>query len=260
MLENQDAIDLVEKSNWTSKALLYLKNVFITEYDLKSGGLSVIKENSLLNNDVIEKLSSMEKEKRNIIIGKLQIKYPDLSAKMVEGFASARKTFVDKNNIKADQILSIKKDALFLINPKGIIEQVTPNLLFRAKNTYTSYLNINRKEFYYSPSLEFLEVKGIPDEIVQKQNEYLLKDMLRFMRQAEKITAPVLFSSLREYQSKYLKRELPTETYRNLENGKFSFDGYDMDEIDAEDIENVDISKNYTEYVLPMIRQLLLLD
>lgn len=260
MPENNEALELVSKSNWTSKALLYLKNVFITEYDLKSGGLSIIKENRLLNDDVITKLDALEKRNRNVVIGKLQLKYPDLSAKMVEGFTDARKKFVETNGIRADQILSIKKDAIFIINPSGIKEQITDNLLFRAKNTYTSYLNIGRKEFYYSPSLEFLDVKGLPDETVEKQKAFILSDMRTFMRQAEKITTPEMFASLREYQGRYLKRELPIETYRNLETGKFEFDGYESDETDQSEIESVDIKGNYLNYVLPMIRQILLLD
>jgi hypothetical protein len=256
----EEAEQLVEKSNWTSKALVYLKNVKITEYDLKDGGLSVITEYNLLTPDVIAKLKAIEKEKRNIVIGKLQAKYPKLSEEMVVGFKEARKAFVIRNSISSDKILSIKKDALFIINGINVQEQITPNLLFRGKNMYSSYLNLNKREFYFSPFNQDLDIKGLSEDVISKQSEYLLKSIKTFMRLAEKVQKDVLFDTLKDFQAKYLSKELDPEYYRNLDTGKFLFGEYEMDECFADWKGTLDISYNYINYVLPMIKQLLLLN
>ena len=83
-----------QKSNYTNKNILYLKNVSITEYDLKSGGFNVIREFKLLPEDKIKLLETYEKDKRNIVIGKIQAKSSKLSKEMVEGFGKARAKFV----------------------------------------------------------------------------------------------------------------------------------------------------------------------
>ena len=70
-------INVLLKSNWTNKEIKYLKNVSIVEYDLQSGGLNIIKQFKLLPQEKINQLESFDKEKRNIAVGKLQIKDKD---------------------------------------------------------------------------------------------------------------------------------------------------------------------------------------
>ena len=242
-----------QKSNYTNKNILYLKNVSITEYDLKSGGFNVIREFKLLPEDKIKLLETYEKDKRNIVIGKIQAKSSKLSKEMVEGFGKARTKFVELNRIPDENILSIKKDALFLINCNNIQGKVGEYLEFRMKNKYSSYMRLNNKEFYFSP-FEDLEVKGLSDECKEKQKDYLLKDINMFLNQNEKIPPEMLFNNLKKYRSNYLERKLPIETYRNLDTGVFNFGNFDLDDIDESFLTDLDISYNYINYVLPMIQ------
>ena len=105
-----------EKSNWINKNIKYLKNVSITEYDIHDGGLSIISEYQLLPKNKIEKLKTYEKQQKNIVIGKLQAKNPDLAKNMVEGFGKARDLFVTQNNIPIDNILTnaLTNEVIFL--------------------------------------------------------------------------------------------------------------------------------------------------
>ena len=250
-------MNVQERSNWTNKSIDYLKNVTITEYDLASGGLSVIKENNLLGPKYIAELDAMEKEKKNIIIGKLQAKIPDLAKNMVIGFGKARQAFVDLNNIPDENILSIKKDAIFLVNCYNINGQVSKNLLFRAKNTYSSYIRLNNKEMYFSAITKELDVKGLSDEAYSLQEKFILKDIARFLSMSEKISEEQLYLNLKKYRSDYLNRNLPIETYRQLDTGIFVVDNFEMNTVDQSYIDQIDISFNYKNYILPLIRILL---
>lgn len=252
-------MNVKSQSNWLNKDIEYLKNVNITEYDLASGGLSVIKEYELLPKDKIAKLDAMDKQTKNITIGKLQIKLKNLSKNMVIGFGLARQLFVDTNQIPDDNILAIKKDALFLINCEGIDGNLTDNLTFRPKNTYSSYMYINRKEFYFSSSTREMDIKGFSEDVKSAQKDYLFADFARFMLISEKGNYDQLISQLTEYQIKYLDKKLPLETYRNIDTGLFTYtlNGFDSEFVDESFIDDLDISYNYINYVLPMIQLLL---
>ena len=251
-------MNVKDKSNWLNKDINYLKNVNITEYDLASGGLSVIKEYQLLPKDKIAILDKMDKESKNIAIGKLQAKLKNLAKNMVIGFGLARQSFVDLNTIPDENILAIKKDAMFLINCSGIEGNISDNLHFREKNTYTSYMYINRKEFYFSSSTREIDVKGVSEEVRTAQKDYLFSDFAKFMLIGEKGDPDLLMNKLTEYQIKYLSKKLPLETYRNLDTGLFTYsNNFELEYIDESFIDDLDISYNYMTYVLPMIQILL---
>ena len=147
---------------------------------------------------------------------------------------------------------------MFLINCYNVNGQVSDNLLFRPKNTYSSYMYINRKEFYFTSKTRQLDTKGFSEEVRNKQADYIFKDFSKFMLLSEKGDEKKLMDALALYQTMYLNKELPVETYRNLDTGMFEYGGqFEMDTIDEDYIEDVDVSYNYMTYVLPMIQILL---
>jgi hypothetical protein len=242
---------LAEKTNYTNKDMVYIKNTSIVEYDIKSAGFTVIKFKKLLPQEEILELESIDKQERNIRIGKRILNYPKIGEEIINTLAEVRKDFVVLNEIYDNDILSIKKDAMFLIrkNPSslkiGMFE-------FRAKKSYTSYCYLNKKELYYSALDDSLELKGFTEEARTKQNDYLIKDIKRIMSMSEKLTNEQLFLFIKQYRSKYLNRQLSKETYRDIDTGKFSVDGYYMEEISDELLASVDISQNYINYLLPL--------
>ena len=250
-------MDLKSRSNWTSKSIVYLKNATITEYDLRSGGLSVIKQSKLLDQKYIDRLDAMEKDKRNIAIGKLQLRVESLSKSMVEGFGEARQMFADQNGLTEADVLSVKKDAIFVINKKIAHTKVSEFLEFRPKNVYTSYMLIGTKEAYFSSMDNSITIKGVSDAVREKQAGFLFRDAARFMRQSERVDRSLLYENLRKYRSDYLNRRLPIETYRNIDTGMFATDEYELDDVDEEYLESIDIAYNYVYFVLPMIRALM---
>jgi hypothetical protein len=247
---------IAEKTNYLNKEIVYLKNTRITEYDIRSAGFTVIKSKRLLPQEELEMLDKMEKHERNVWIGKRILKYPKISEEIINTLAQVRSDFVVMNRIREEDILSIKKDAIFLI-------KATPEFLkvgdfeFRPKAAYSSYLYVNQKEFYYSSGNDTMDIKGVPEEAKAQQEKFLLRDIRKVLSMGEKLTSDQMFTFLKQYRSKYLGRQLEPGTYRDLESGMFSVDGYAMDSVSQETMSGLDISQNYIKYLVPLFRALL---
>ena len=94
-------------------------NSSIIEWDMKRAGLNLIKEFKLLPENLILELEDMPKKDADIKIGKLQIKDKEFSKNLEKAFTDVMNHFLEVNNIdKEFDVLSIKKDACFVINKK----------------------------------------------------------------------------------------------------------------------------------------------
>ena len=127
------AQDIAKSTNYLNKEVYYLKNTAITEYDITSAGFTVIKFKKLLSDTQIQDLEKLEKYERNVQIGKLMLKKPIIATEIIQTLAKVREAFVVINEIYPEDILTIKKDAIFLI------KKVPQNL--RLKN-----LNLGQKQ------------------------------------------------------------------------------------------------------------------
>jgi hypothetical protein len=252
----ESAKNLMEKTNYLNKEILYLKNTPIVEYDIKSAGFTTIKAKKLLPPEVIADLEKLNKTQRSIYIGKQILKYPKIGEELINTLIDVRKDFAVLNDINEDDVLSIKKDAVFLIK-KSANRLNIGDFEFRVQGVYTSYCYINGKEFYYSSKEDVLDIKGIPEEIKQKQENYLLKDIKKIIGMAEKLTSDQLFLFLKQYRSKYLNLKLDKEVYRDMETGKYSVHGYLLDDVDEETLKEIDISQNYISYLVPLFKTLI---
>lgn len=257
MTKENSAMTLAKRTNYLNKDIQYLKNVNISEWDIHSAGLSVLKFRKLLPDKTLDEWEKMDKHTRTVKEGLLQKNNPEISNIILDTLSNARQAFVYLNGIKSEQILSIKKDALFLINKVPNISTIK-TFEFRKKHTYTSYLYINGKEFYYSSLTEGLDVKGLSEEAKDLQKNYFLKDISRILRMSEQVSQESLFAYLKKYRRQYLNRELNIETYRNLnDNGLYRINNYTLRNISQDMLPYVDISQNYIDFILPLINALL---
>jgi len=246
---------LVEKTNYLDKDILYLRNILITEYDIKSAGFTTIKVKKLLPEDVISDLEKLSKDQRSIYIGKQILKHPKIGEELINTLIDVRKDFVVLNDINEEDVLSIKRDALFIIKKVPNHFKVG-EFEFRPKGSYSSYCYLNGKEFYYSSKLDLLDIKGLSEDVREKQKDYLLKDIRKIIGMGEKLSSDQMFLFLKQYRSKYLNGKLDKETYRDLETGMYSVNGYQMIDISEDMIKDVDISQNYINYLVPLFKLL----
>ena len=223
----------------------------IYEYDIKSAGFNLLKRYKLIPEEKLIKLEGHNKKLRQIYIGLMCRKDKELKNALNDAFINIRKDFFESNDIQDNEVLSIKKDAIFLLRP--CYNTQFDNVEFVKKNVYTNYIYIDKKEIYCNK--ENVHVKGINDEKVEKYHkEYMCDLIATCLRLLESMNEKKLKEVLVEFSHMYKNRELPIEYYRSFD--KNSFYTYNGDSRvlfeDIGDVNMIDISYNYINIIIPL--------
>lgn len=234
-------------------------NSSITEWDMKSANVSVLEYYDLLPKNQIDAIRKLSSEKRKVAVGLLEQKRPELAEKLERGFDSIVKMFIEVNNLDEDiDVLSIKKDAVFVIAKTPAVTEFGP-VKFVAKNTYHSFIQVGAFEFYIGKD-DVVDVKGLQKmaELHKKGILFLISDVVKTAG-LYSIDKTKMSTYLSDLVRLYKNKELDFEYYREFNSqSKFSvfIDGerYLYDEISEEDIDDVDISYNYINIILPLVR------
>ena len=222
---------------------------------MSDAGFNILKSKGLLKPAHIRILENKTKKERNIYIGKLMKKKENrkMSEELMQGFIQIRKEFFEDNDLNESDILSIKKDAIFVINKTAFITNFD-GIEFKEKNVYSSYFYINGMEFYFSGKKNELHIKGISDDTLLSHDNIFVDDLKKIFSLFEKNNKSVTISFLRRYRRKYLEKSLPTETYRELNKENFfRLKGRDLGIEYTNDIEGIDITYNYIKILVPII-------
>jgi len=205
-----------QTSSWCNPNIEYLFNNEIIEYDMKDAGMNIIQHYNLLDQHLINQLLSLEKMDRHINIGKLQKQDKDLSKALSEKFAEMRAMFISANNLSDNNIISVKKDAIYTIGPCYNLK--FGKVEFTSKNIYSSYVrfvdNMNI-EIYYS--MKNIEVKGIGDSGVNRHRLYILSFINKIVSYIEMKDSSVK-RFLKSFIDKYKRSELDDEYYVEFNN------------------------------------------
>ena len=252
---------ILEKTSWTDRSVDLLIHDII-EYDMRDGGLSLIKEEKLLPQYMIDQFSQMKKGvERNSAIGKLRHskQYSDIPAKQNELFKKYRLLFGELNGLEDSDILSIKKDAIFTTKYCYNLK-IGQYVEFAEKHNYQAYMCLNVQnptskkwlEFYWSED-GTLDVKGIQDQILEKYHkEYTLKTIWKIMRYLVYFDNKGALEYLIKFMDDYKMLRLDTEYYRTFNDDSIFpviFDGKQMlwNTIGPKQLESTDISYNYLQ-------------
>jgi hypothetical protein len=201
------------KSTWLNPDIEYLFNDEIIEYDMRDAGFSIIRYFKLLPLRKIGELASIDKDVRVIEIGKLQRDDKEFSKMLLDYFAVARSMFIEANDLSDNQIISVKKDAIYVI---GKCNKTTFGCIeFAPKNTYSSYVRFSDNmniEIYYSSNT--LDVKGIGDSAVNRHRLYMLdfiKKIIGYIETKNMSVKRYLLSFINDYKSMSLDEEYYVE-------------------------------------------------
>ena len=257
--------DLYLKDTYLNKNVELLLNSTIIEYDLKSANTSLCKEYNLLPIDMIKEIERMPKDKRVKTIGKLQRKDEKFKEGLKKAFIDIRRRFFEENDIHDEDILSIKKDAIFCL--KEVKNTEFGKCKFAKKNQYTSYMYLNRLEFYYSSKGKVfgdngrIDVKGINDEIVHKHDGFMNDFFIILFKHLETSSKQVQFNFLKRFIDKYKMLMLEVGYYREYnESSRIHLN--DSDESYDEDVfipyehkqEHINIDYNFFNILLPLVK------
>ena len=248
---------LYQKDNYLDKSITYLVSKEIFEYDISSAGFNLCRLYKLLSEDTLNRLECLPKHERHIQIGLLCRKDQNLNENLKKAFIDIRKWFFEANNLTDNDILSIKKDAIFVY--KRCDNTVNENLVFNMKNHYTSYYRINKKELYVG---NHLDIKGISDEKLELHKEYMVSFLYNIFKAIEQSSRTYVIREIKSFADYYKAKELEFGYYRELNetslfrcNYKFIGESLGLDVVDNLDM--VNIAYNYMNYIVPLIEILI---
>lgn len=247
---------LFKRDQYLNKTHSFLSCSDIIEYDISQAGYNISKRYGLLTKKQEKKLTDLSKKGKHYEIGWMQKHDPEFKKALKQAFIDMREEFFVANNIEDDDILSIKKDAIFLLRSCDVVK--FDNVEFKDKNRYSTFLNLNNCEYYYN-AYEKLDVKNINDDIVAKHNNYMNNFIMLMCKHIETSTEHIQLRYIRRFIDKYKMLELPVNYYRQydkkshfelLEGGddNFPYDSYWEDKK-----EDLDISYNYLNIIIPML-------
>ena len=237
----------------TNRDYPFIYNNEIIEWDIKSANTSLMSYYNLQPDKVIQKLASMTKSQREISVGKLMKKDKEFAKKLEESFNKIIQEFMDANQLSWDDIVSIKKDAVFVKNHK-INHNEFGAVHFIPKNQYKHVLLLPKYEIYISDSVT--DVKGIPDEKLSLHEDGMLDFIRTTMETASEFLK--LQSFFKEYVTAYKNKELEFDAYREFNSDSLFRIGGEFpmlsDSMIEDDIDVLDISYNYMNVVIPTIQ------
>lgn len=238
----------------------------IVEWDMKRAGINLMREYELLPESEIDRLESIKKYDADVEIGNMQRNGKLSSEKLEKAFTEVMEKFLKLNNLEiATDIISIKKDAAFVINKTVKVDKIGNFIQFVPKNKYQRYLFIKPLEFYITTDWK-MDIKGLSSD--SKTRESILKahenGMLNFIRtfleyaEMTRLDKRKMYEFLHEFVVLYKKKELDFDYYRefNISNKyRYQFLGSETlaDNIDDSMLSKVNIEYNYINIIMPLI-------
>lgn len=251
---------------WNNKTKVFEIDSEIIEWDIKSANISICREYGLLTEKQLSQIESMPKDKRVRTVGLLERSSKKFAKALEEHFDVAVNQFMDQNGVSKDQdVICIKKDAVFVINKNIVKPNIGEAIHFIRKNTYDSFLRLDRFEFYINN--DTVDVKGLQEQ--QHLHEdgicHLIKDVVRTASEC-KMNSSIMNEYLSEMVNLYKNHELAIEYYREFnstsayrvidtDDNEFLFNDISEEYLDEKGYK-LDISYNYINIILPLIRML----
>lgn len=246
---------ILERELWTDKSISFLVSDII-EYDMREAGFSIIKERKLLPQDQIDEIASIpDKKTRHITVGKVQRGNKKLREDMSQGFKDFRVWFGEANQLTDDDILSIKKDAIF-VKKFCYNTEYGDHIRFIEKNTYTAFMQFGSFEFYLKEN--GLDVKGMQDDNLEPHINGILLIIQRVMKLLSQYEETEAVKYVVKVMNDYKYYRLPVECYREFN----SVNGYRIWQNESETVvkdvgesykENLIIDYNYVNILVPLL-------
>jgi hypothetical protein len=234
-------------------------NIPIYEYDIRKANISILLDEGVIDKHLFDVYASLPKIDREINIGLLQRSNPKISKYLSNGYANARKNIIVANNIKDNEIVNIRKDALFVVRKLNNID--FENIHFIEKNIYRSYYKLKNLVIFHINKTFKLVIKGIDDNVL-KYHQKLLNTITEIIILSE-IDIKKAIEKLRDILVSYSTMNLDVDYYREfnsdslfkIQHGIVTFVVSDALHASAE-LMNLDIS--YNQCILEELYQLLL--
>lgn len=209
---------LYERVNYTAD-INFLTSTYIREYDISKANINILYKKGVISKQQYEFLYNAPNQVRKVHVGLFLRDNPRCVQILKDGIIEAKKMFFLSNDIKEEDVLAIKNDAIFLINKIANVTKFD-NIEFKCKNTYTSYYKIGPLEMYYYlntiENKEKIDIKGINDIELKKHEEYFLDFLLACFYSVETEKIEETIDIVVNFYQKYLALDLDIGYYREF--------------------------------------------
>ena len=207
---------LYNEKNYTIN-LGYLFNNYIREYDISKANINVLLAKNVISQDLYNKLYSSDRMTRQVYIGKMIRDNPLIQEILSDGIIEYKQKFFEANGIIDSDIISIKNDALFILNKMPQVLNFD-NITFVHKNTYTSFMRINELEIYYGAGSDYevIDIKGIKDTDLEMYHNDFLGIIIDYFRYMQKSGPEITLQYITSIINSYVNLELPINAYRRF--------------------------------------------
>ena len=207
---------LYNEKNYTIN-LGYLFNNYIREYDISKANINILFAKGVINQDLYNQLYSADRMMRQVYIGKMIRDNDKVQEVLSAGIIEYKQKFFEANSITDNDIISIKNDAVFILNKKPQALQFD-NVVFMHKNTYTSFMRLNELEIYYgyTTDCEVIDIKGIKDTDLEMYHNDFLNIIIDYFRYMQKSGPEITLQYITSIIHNYVNLELPINAYRRF--------------------------------------------
>jgi hypothetical protein len=237
----------------------------ITEVDLADAGMTVVRQDDLLDAGTVAWLEGLPKRDRSVQLGLISRDHvPGLAQAITRGILERLRELLEVNAIDEARVLSVKRDAVFLTGvPPGRV-QLPSGSVFRLKNTYTAFARLGREvELYGVPRRGTWDLKGVPEARRPLHADHSVRFVLDVLGLLEAGRAGEAAETVQAFRDDYAARRLPLGFYREL-NAESRFclrlgggNEYRVSTLPSgTDKADLDIMGNFKAVLLPLIRAL----
>lgn len=205
------------KEKYYTINLGFLFNNYIREYDISKANINVLFAKGVINQELYMKLYNGDRMYRQVYIGKMIQNNEKIQEVLNEGLIEYKQKFFEANGINDSDIISIKNDAVFILNKTPSV-LTFDNITFVLRNTYTSFMKINELEFYYGADMnnEVIDIKGIKDKDLEMYHTDFLNIVIDFFRHVQMNGPEITLQYITSVINSYVNLELPINTYRRF--------------------------------------------
>lgn len=198
----------------------FIFSTHIREYDIQKANINILYEAGVINLNEYNMLYSAPRMERQIYIGLLQKSNPKVVEILSDGIIEAKRKLFESNDIKPEDVLCIKNDAVFIIN-KILNNTKFGCINFVCKNEYTSFMKCMNIEFYYKldrvNGTDKLDIKGLGNKNIDIHKDYMSDFISYIFNIIETDSIEYVISSFKSFYNSYVNLELPVGYYRNYD-------------------------------------------
>jgi len=244
--------NLYLKDNYIAN-IPFLINTDVKYYDISKANISILYDKGLLSYDGYNRLFNLPKIQREIEVGIMMRDNIKINEELKNGFSESRKMLFDMNDIEDQSVLSIKKDAVYVIN-RTLLHTKFGTVEFALGGTYTSFYKVMDLEIYYNSNYDKMDIKGINDNIIALHDNFF-KDILSLIfTKAERQPINMTVEDLKYIIQLYTEMKLDQECYREFNRTssfRFKSEFVPADNMHSLGVKNLseELSNNFEKYI-----------